>query len=341
MKAFVLGCSGQTLTEAERSLFRDADPWGFILFRRNIGAPEEVRRLTDALRDTVGREAPILIDQEGGRVQRMGPPHWPRYPAGAAYGGLSGGDPLLRRALAWLGARLIAHDLRAVGIDVNCAPILDVPVPGANDVIGDRAYHRDPAVVSVLGRAVAEGYLAGGVLPVVKHLPGHGRANADSHLALPVVDASRGALAAHDFVPFRALADMPAGMSAHVVFSALDPERPATVSARVIAGTIRGDIGFDGLLFSDDLSMQALEGSIPERANAALAAGCDIALHCNGDLAEMTALAGAVGGLTAEAERRSRAALARIRHTPEPFDPVEGRARLETALANPDMLANS
>ncbi|MGV6873706.1 beta-N-acetylhexosaminidase [Pseudochelatococcus sp. B33] len=341
MKAFVLGCSGLRLTEAERSLFRDADPWGFILFRRNIGTPDEVRRLTGALRESVGRDAPILIDQEGGRVQRMGPPHWPRYPAGAAYGRLSPHDPLWRRALVWLGARLIAHDLRDVGIDVNCAPILDVPVPGANDVIGDRAYHADPAVVSVLGRAAAEGFLAGSVLPVIKHIPGHGRANADSHLALPVVDAPLAELAAHDFMPFRALADMPAGMSAHIVFTALDPERPATVSPAVIAGTIRGDIGFGGLLFSDDLSMQALDGSIAGRAAAALAAGCDIALHCNGDFAEMTVLAGAVGGLTVEAERRSRAALARIRHAPEPFDPVEARAHLETALANPGALANS
>lgn len=339
MKAFVLGCSGQRLTDAERSLFRDADPWGFILFRRNIGSPDDVRRLTGELRDSVGRDAPILVDQEGGRVQRLGPPHWPRYPAGAAYGALSH-DPLLRLETAWLGARLIAHDLRMVGINVNCAPVLDVPVPGANDVIGDRAYHADPAVVSTLGRAVAEGYLAGGVLPVIKHLPGHGRGNADSHLALPVVDATLAELEAHDFVPFRALADMPAGMSAHIVFTALDAARPATVSPAVIGGTIRGTIGFDGLLFSDDLSMQALAGSIPERAAAALAAGCDIALHCNGDLAEMTALAQAVGGLTPEAGRRSAAALARI-HAPEPFDPVEARARLETALANPGALTNS
>lgn len=341
MKAIVLGCAGQQLTPAERSLFRDADPWGFILFKRNIGTPDDVRRLTGALREAVGRDAPILIDQEGGRVQRMGPPHWRSYPAGAIYGGLAPHDPLLRRALAWLGARLIAHDLRDVGIDVNCAPVLDVPVPGANDVIGNRAYHADPALVAVLGRAVAEGYIAGGVLPVIKHIPGHGRANADSHLALPVVDVPLAELAGHDFVPFRALADMPAAMSAHVVFTALDPARPATVSPTVIADTIRGDIGFDGLLFSDDLSMQALAGSIPERGAAALSAGCDIALHCNGDLAEMAALSDAVGDLTQDAARRSRAALARIRHTPEPFDPVEAWARLETALANPDSVPNS
>lgn len=341
MKAFVLGCSGPRLSPDERSLFRDADPWGFILFKRNIGAPDDVRRLTDDLRASVGREAPVLVDQEGGRVQRLGPPHWPRYPAGRTYGALAAHDPLLRRALAWLGARLIAHDLRQVGIDVNCAPVLDVPVAGANDVIGDRAYHADPAAVSVLGRAVAEGYLAGGVLPVIKHIPGHGRGNADSHLALPVVEASTAELEAHDFVPFRALADMPAGMSAHVVFTALDPARPATVSPVVIGDTIRGSIGFDGLLFSDDLSMQALDGTIPGRAVAALAAGCDIALHCNGDLSEMTALAAAVGDLSAEAARRSAAALSRIRHTPEPFDPVEGWARLETALANPVRVANS
>ncbi|MFT0893250.1 beta-N-acetylhexosaminidase [Pseudochelatococcus sp. G4_1912] len=335
MKALILGCSGPRLADAERALFKEADPWGFILFKRNIGTPDEVRSLTASLRDCVGRaDVPILIDQEGGRVQRMRAPHWTSYPAGSVYGQLAEQDPLMRRALAWQGARLIAHDLYEVGINVNCAPILDVPVAGANDVIGDRAYHNDPAVVSVLGRAVAEGYLAGSVLPVIKHIPGHGRGNADSHLSLPVVEASAETLVTHDFVPFRALADMPIAMSAHIVFTAFDRERPATVSPVVIENIIRGEIGFDGLLLSDDLSMNALQGSIPMRAKAALAAGCDIALHCNGDFDEMTALIPEVAELSGNALRRANAALQRINHPPEPFDPVEGRTRLETALAN-------
>lgn len=335
MKALILGCSGPRLTEAERALFKSADPWGFILFRRNIGSPDDVRRLTDNLRNCVGREdAPILIDQEGGRVQRMGPPHWQRYPAGQVYGRLAEKDPLLRRSLAWLGARLIAHDLLDVGINVNCAPILDVPVAGANDVIGDRAYHDDPAVVSILGRSVAEGTLAGSVLPVIKHIPGHGRGNADSHLALPVVNATENELSGRDFVPFRALADMPIAMTAHIVFTAFDPQRPATISPLVIERVIRGDIGFDGLLLSDDLSMNALQGTIPERAQAALAAGCDIALHCNGDFEEMKALVENITELEGKAAQRADSALRRIRHTPEPFDPAEGKARLELALAH-------
>jgi beta-N-acetylhexosaminidase len=333
-RAFIAGCSGLELTSEEAAFFRDAAPWGFILFKRNVDRPEQVRALCASLRETVGRaDAPILIDQEGGRVQRMGPPHWPKYPPGSAFGRIHANDPLVRRELTRLGARLIAHDLLSVGINVDCLPVLDVPIQGAHDVIGDRAYGRDPETVAVLGRAAAEGLLAGGVLPVIKHVPGHGRAFADSHLALPVVEASRQELERHDFAPFRMLADMPLAMTAHVVYTSLDPERPATTSRRVMGEVIRGHIRYDGLVMSDDLSMQALSGSIRERAEASFAAGCDVALHCNGKLEEMIEVAEASPTLAGEALRRAEAAMGRIRHEPEPFDPVDARARLDAALA--------
>ena len=333
-RAFIAGCSGHELTPDEVAFFQEAAPWGFILFRRNIDNPEQVRALCAALRETVGREdAPILIDQEGGRVQRMGPPHWPKYPSGATYGALHANDPLVQRELARLGARLIAHDLRSVGVTVDCLPVLDVPSPGAHDVIGDRAYGKTPEKVAVLGRAAAEGLLAGGVLPVVKHMPGHGRAGADSHLALPVVDASREELERHDFAPFRMLTDMPLAMTAHVVYTALDPERPATTSPIIMKEIIRGHIGYDGLVMTDDLSMKALSGSFREKTEAAFAAGCDMALHCNGDMEEMSAVAEGTPILEGVSLRRAEAALARIRHEPEPLDPVDARARLDAALA--------
>jgi beta-N-acetylhexosaminidase len=333
-RAFIAGCSGPILTPDEAAFFRDADPWGFILFRRNIENPEQVRALCAALRETVGRaDAPVLIDQEGGRVQRMGPPHWPKYPPGRAYGRVYADDPLAGRELTRLGARLIAHDLLAAGITVDCLPVLDVPIEGSHDIIGDRAYARDPEKVAVLGRAAAEGLMAGGVLPVIKHMPGHGRAFADSHLALPVVETPRAALEAHDFVPFRILADMPLAMSAHVVYTAIDPEHPATTSPVVIREIIRGHVGYDGLLMTDDLSMHALSGSFRGRAEAAIAAGCDMLLHCNGAMEEMTAVAEGAPDLASDALRRARAALTRLRHEPEPFDPVDARARLDAALA--------
>ncbi|EIM28503.1 beta-N-acetylhexosaminidase [Microvirga lotononidis] len=333
-RAFIAGCSGTELTLDEASFFKEADPWGFILFRRNVESPEQVRALCAALRDAVGRsDAPILIDQEGGRVQRLGPPHWPKYPSGRTYGRLHANDPLVQREIARLGARLIAHDLRSVGITVDCLPVLDVPSPGAHDVIGDRAYGPTPSQVAILGRAAAEGLLAGGVLPVVKHMPGHGRAGADSHLALPVVDASRDELERHDFAPFRMLTDMPLAMTAHVVYTALDPERPATTSPVVMQDIIRGHIGYDGLVMTDDLSMHALSGSFRDRTEAAFAAGCDMALHCNGNMEEMRAVAEAAPILGGEALRRANAALARITHDPEPLDPVDARSRLDSALA--------
>ncbi len=334
IKAMIAGCAGKELSREEAAFFKAERPWGFILFRRNVETPDQVRRLVDSLRATVGRaDAPVLIDQEGGRVQRLGPPHWPKYPAGRAYGRMAGNDPLLRRELARLGARLMAHDLRALGINVDCVPVLDVPVPGAHDVIGDRAYASDPESIAVIGRAAAEGMIAGGVLPVIKHIPGHGRAGADSHLALPIVEASREELSRADFLPFRHLADMPLAMTAHVVYTAIDAKAPATTSRKVMREVIRGEIGYDGLVMSDDLSMKALAGDFGGRARAAIAAGCDVVLHCNGDMAEMKPIAAAAPELKGAAMRRARAALKRISHLPEPIDPVEGRARLDAALA--------
>jgi beta-N-acetylhexosaminidase len=317
-RAFIAGLSGPSLSPAERAFFARTQPWGFILFRRNIENRAQVAALTAALRDAVGRHAPILIDQEGGRVQRMRPPEWPAYPAGRWFGQVN--DPLKRTALVRLGARLMAHDLREVGVDVDCLPVLDVPVAGAHDVIGDRAYAHDPDEVARLGRAACEGMLAGAVLPVIKHMPGHGRATADSHLALPRVGAGRDALEGHDFRPFRHLADMPLAMTAHVVFEALDTRNPATTSKTVFREVIRGHIGYDGLVMTDDLSMKALSGDFGQRARRAYAAGCDMILHCSGLMEEMVAVADAARPLRGQAKRRADAALARIRHEPEPLD---------------------
>ena len=330
--AAIYGCSGHRLTEDERAFFAGARPWGFILFRRNIDSPEQVRALTAELRDSISdADAPILIDQEGGRVQRMGPPHWPKYPPAEAYLKATG-DPLAARELVRLGARLMAHDLRSVGITVDCAPVLDVPVPGAHDIIGDRAWAQDPETVAQLGRAAAEGLLAGGVLPVIKHMPGHGRAFADSHHALPVVHADLATLDGWDFAPFKALSDMPLAMTAHVVFDAVDPKHPATTSRKAVK-LMRKELGFAGLIMTDDLSMKALSGSLGERARAALKAGCDVVLHCNGDLEEMREVAEEVGKLKGKAGRRAAAALARIVSEPEPLDPFEARLRFDDLLA--------
>src|SRR5712691_11605649 len=278
VRAFITGLAGTTVTPAERTLLREREPWGFILFKRNIETPAQVRRLTASIRDAVGREAPVLVDQEGGRVQRLGPPHWPSYPPGAAYGRVYDRSAAEGIKAAYLGARLIASDLAAVGVDVDCLPIADVPVAGADSIIGDRAYGDTAEKVAVLARAVADGLLAGGVLPVLKHIPGHGRATADSHRALPVVETDHATLR----------------KTAHVVYTAIDPIAPATTSVTLIRDVIRGWLGFDGLLMSDDISMGALSGSVEARARAAIAAGCDVVLHCSGELAEMQAIASAV-----------------------------------------------
>lgn len=330
--AAIYGCAGLELTPAERAFFAEARPWGFILFRRNVDSPDQVRALTAALRESVGRHAPILIDQEGGRVQRMGPPHWRKYPPGRAYGRLPANDPTIRREITRLGARLMAHDLADVGINVDCVPVLDVPQRGAHDIIGDRAYAETAQEIAALGRAAAEGLIAGGVLPVIKHMPGHGRSMADSHLELPVVDADRDTLSAVDFEPFRVLSDMPMAMTAHVVYTALDRRGPATTSRKVISRIMREEIGFDGLLMTDDLSMKALSGDFTERARAALAAGCDVVLHCNGDMTEMQAVVAGTRPLRGKSLRRAEAAMARLARRPEPLDHAAALARFEAAL---------
>ncbi|ALL13880.1 beta-N-acetylhexosaminidase [Caulobacter henricii] len=331
--AAILGCAGTTLTADEVAFFRDVKPWGFILFRRNIDTPEQTLALTQALRDTVGRpDAPILIDQEGGRVARLQPPHWKTYPPGRAYGELVANDPLVAREITRLGARLIAHDLRAIGVNVDCVPVLDVPDPKGHEIIGDRAYGDTPEQVASLGRAAAEGLLAGGVLPIIKHIPGHGRAMSDSHLELPVVKAKLAELDARDFAPFRVLSDMPMAMTAHVVYSAIDRKRPATTSKKAIKKIIRESLGFDGLLMSDDLSMKALSGDFRQRAKDSLVAGCDVVLHCNGDMDEMKAVMSGVGGLSKEARRRSQAVMSRIVKVVEPLDAAEARARFDAAF---------
>lgn len=330
--AAIYGCAGPVLTDAERAFFADARPLGFILFRRNCVDPAQVRTLVGALRDAVGWQAPVLIDQEGGRVARLQPPHWPALPAARRLGDLATRDPEAARDAARTHGRLLAALLSDLGIDVDCAPVADVPVEGAHDVIGDRAFGFDPTLVATLARAQAEGLLEGGVLPVVKHVPGHGRAKADSHRELPVVTAHLAALRGQDFAPFRDLADMPLAMAAHVVYTALDPATPASTSAQVIADVVRGWIGFDGLLLSDDLSMQALRGSLPERAASVLAAGCDVALHCNGDFAEMQAIAARVPALSAEGQRRWQAAKTRVA-APPPADVAALQSHLNGLLA--------
>lgn len=304
--ALVLGCSGTALTTAERDFFRDADPLGFILFRRNVDHPDQVRALVRDLRDAVGRDAPILVDQEGGRVARLRGPHWPELPAARRVGDIA--DLQAARRAAWLHGRLLAAMLADLGIDVDCAPVADVPVPGAHDVIGDRAFALDPDRVAGLAAAQAAGLMAGAVMPIVKHIPGHGRAFADSHQELPIVTTPRAELQAWDFAPFKALARLPAAMVAHVVYTDIDPVLPASVSPRVIDEIVRGDIGFDGLLFSDDLSMQALSGTLGQRTAAVLAAGCDVALHCNGQMAEMLDVAANARPLDEAGRRRWSAA---------------------------------
>ncbi len=331
-RAFITGVSGLTPTHDEREFIRAERPWGFILFRRNIEKPSQVSALVSELRDLVGdADAPVLIDQEGGRVQRLGPPHWPAYPPGAVFGALYDIDSQLGLTAARLSSRLIAADLADLGINVDCLPLADVPIQGADAVIGNRAYGTDPNKVATIARAVTEGLEQGGVLPVLKHIPGHGRATADSHFRLPTVDTPRSELERTDFAAFQPLSDLPMAMTAHVVFSALDPVHPATTSATIIEQVIRGAIGFQGLLMSDDVSMNALAGSISERTRAIVAAGCDMVLHCNGNLAEMREVAAVTPGLTGRALQRAEQALA-ARRPPLAFDRQAARAELDALV---------
>ena len=331
-RAFITGVSGLELSAAEREFIRAERPWGFILFKRNIETPDQVSALVEELRTCLGEaDAPVLIDQEGGRVARLGPPHWPVYPPGAVFGALYDLDPALGLQAARLSSRLIAADLIDLGITVDCLPLADVPVAGADAVIGNRAYGTEPGKVAAIARAVTEGLEQGGVLPVLKHIPGHGRATADSHFRLPTVDTPREELERTDFAAFRPLADLPMAMTAHVVFSALDPAQPATTSATIIRQVIRGQIGFQGLLMSDDVSMNALAGSIAERTRAIVNAGCDMVLHCNGKLDEMRDVARETPELTGEALQRASRALA-SRKPPEPLDRQAARAELDALL---------
>ncbi len=327
--ATILGVAGPHLPRDEAAFLRDADPWGFILFARNVETPAQLARLTADLRAAVGREAPVFVDQEGGRVARLRPPAWRDW--------LPPLDQVTRtgpRAAArglWLRYRIIAQELRAVGIDGNCAPLADIAAAATHPFLRNRCYGGDPATVAERGRAVAEACLAGGVLPVLKHIPGHGRATADSHEALPVAGASLADLTAWDFAPFAALADLPLAMTAHMLYPALDPQRPATLSAAVI-GHIRRSIGFRGLLMTDDISMRALSGPPGALAAAAIRAGCDVVLHCNGDRTEMAAVAAAAGRLSPAAASRADQALAR-RRAPGPIDIAGAEAELSGLLS--------
>lgn len=331
-RAFITGIAGTELSHDERNFIREANPWGLILFKRNISDPAQVTELTKSFKSIVSRQAPVLVDQEGGRVQRLGPPHWPIYPPGQALDQLYERDQAAALAAARLCGRLLASDLLPLGIDVDCLPVADVPSPDGDPVIGDRAYGDRPDKVAAIGGAVARGLINGGVLPVLKHLPGHGRAAADSHKSLPVVTADRETLESTDFAAFRPLARLPLGMSAHVVYSAIDPTQPATTSATIVREVIRGLIGFQGLLMSDDVSMGALSGTIGERSRAAIAAGCDVVLHCNGNIDEMREVAASTPRLAGEAAQRAEAALAG-RREPGEFDAVAGRRVFEEMLA--------
>ncbi len=308
-QAVIFGCSGPALSEAEQRFFTEANPHGFILFARNCQTPDQIRRLVDDLRSSVARhDAPVLIDQEGGRVARLTPPHWRAAPAAALFGKLAETDPEKAARGAFINARLLAVELAELGIDVDCAPVLDLGHPGGDPVIGDRAFSNDPQIVGQLGKRACEGFIEGGILPVIKHIPGHGRALCDSHLALPVVDDSLETLDSTDFEAFRALAHMPWAMTAHVVYSAIDPDHPATTSKIVIDEIIRRRIGFGGVLISDDLSMKALSGAMRSRAEDSLSAGCDLVLHCNGEMAEMEEVAAGCGPVNDRARARIDAA---------------------------------
>lgn len=307
----VVGCAGTQLTAEERVLFGVRKPLGLILFARNIDNPAQVKALIADFRGIVENElAPVLIDQEGGRVARLKPPHWPKFPPGAVFGKLLAQDQARGTEAAYLNSRWIGAELAALGIDVDCAPVADLPVEGAHDVIGDRAYGHAPAAVAAIAQAVMRGLRDAGVLPVIKHVPGHGRSQSDSHLDLPVVDTDISAMEQSDFLPFRALNNAPWAMTAHIVYSAIDAALPATLSPKVIDQIIRGHIGFEGVLISDDLTMKALRGTPAETGTASLKAGCDLVLHCSGNLPEMQALLAALPAMTPKAAARIASARA-------------------------------
>ncbi len=308
--SYISGIAGLALSDDEHALFAERPPWGAILFARNVDTPDQVRTLTQEIRERLGRaDAPILIDQEGGRVQRMGPPNWPAYPPARTYADMYLDDPEAAGRSAWLSGRLIGEDLFEVGINVDCLPVADLSFPQTHAVIGDRAYGESVEQVADLAASATAGLVQAGVLPVLKHIPGHGRASADSHLELPVVATPHGELADTDFAVFRMLNRLPMAMTAHVVYADIDPTSPATTSAKMVGEIIRGEIGFDGLLMSDDLSMKALRGPFEERTASALEAGCDVVLHCNGEIEEMRSVAAGAHVLTGEPLVRAKGAL--------------------------------
>jgi beta-N-acetylhexosaminidase len=331
ISSVIYGLGGPRLSPDEKAFFRDIDPWGFILFARNIEGINQVSRLTLELRDCVGRDAPILIDQEGGRVARLRPPTWRAAPAAQRFADLWFVDEELAIEATRVNHRLLAHELRTIGVDVDCAPVADLRIEGADDIIGDRAFGTTPEPIIHLGRAAMEGLMAGGVAPIIKHIPGHGRARADSHLELPVVPEEHGLLSETDFAPFKGLNDAVMAMTAHIVYADIDRDQPATQSADVVGKVIRGEIGFDGLLMTDDLSMKALSGSFRERGELSLKAGCDMLLHCNGQMTEMIGVAEGATGLAGKALERAEAA-ERVRETIEDFDPEDAESRLNDWL---------
>jgi beta-N-acetylhexosaminidase len=333
-RAVIYGFEGYNLTETERAFFKDINPWGYILFARNIETPQQVKTLTNSLRDLSGRDIlPILVDQEGGRVSRFKDPHWRKAPATSIFGEIYDRNQTEGVEAARLNSRLMAHDLFEVGVSIDCLPMLDVRASGSDEsVIGDRAYSDQPETVAILGRAAAEGLMDGGILPVLKHLPGHGRSLIDSHAGLPVVEASLRALEASDFRPFRALREFPMGMTGHLIYKSIDGNNPSTLSRVVIEEVIRskapGRIGFNGLLMTDDISMGALEGSFEERARKSLTAGCDVILHCNGEMAEMQSIASQTPILSGKARQRADKVIKAFCE-PDDFDVDEGRNRLQ------------
>ncbi len=330
--AVIFGCEGTVLSDWERDFFAESNPFGFILFKRNCDTPEQLRHLTYDLREAIGREdAPILVDQEGGRVTRLKPPHWRAAPAPGRLGKLIEEDPALAEEAVRLNTQLLSAEVMNVGLNVNCVPSLDLAFPGAHDVIGDRAFAAEPEAAAKLGKVCIDACLSAGVIPVIKHMPGHGRAMVDSHLSLPVVDATLEELKASDFEPFRLRSDAPWAMTGHVVYTAVDPDHPATASSMVVKDIIRDYIGFEGLLLTDDLSMEALDGDLGQRTAAAMAAGCDIALHCNGKADEMQAVAANSRIISEEARDRAAAASKRL-GTLEDFEYKEAVARLDEIL---------
>lgn len=326
-RAAILGLKGPRLSANEAAFFRDADPWAYILFARNIETPDQMRRLNGDLRDAVGRDALIFIDQEGGRVQRMTAPHWRKYPPASTYREM--GDTAQRAA--WLHARLTAHDLRDVGVTANCAPVLDIPTKEADPIISDRAYGRTAREVIALANATMAGYMAGGVAPVIKHIPGHGRATVDSHKSLPVIKSWAAALEDRDYVPFKALNDAPMAMTAHVVLNAVDPDAPVTLSPKAMSRIVRGSIGYDGLVMTDDLEMKALSGDLTDLTSRALKAGCDIALHCSGNMANMVKVMSGAHRLRGKSLERAQIA-DYVACAPESFDLEAGRAEFDRLL---------